>query len=142
VLQGETIGALVCFALAGAFAVATVYLSGEGDASANLMRVEADFSVAPTSDLTKRGGDGKIHAAEKSVDAVYVIDGTTYRHRVSEEYAVRFVKTLPGKGFIVVDANDPARRPRAKPGFAGAPLLASVICAMVGITFGRRSRNA
>jgi hypothetical protein len=129
-------GAVVCFALAIAFAFAFMHYRGETDASSKLMRVEADFSAPAVRDVEKRGLDGKQRSDEQSVDAVYRIDGKTYRHRVSEEYALRVVKSLPGRGAILVDATDPTRPPRSTPvGFAGAPLLASIISALVGVMF-------
>lgn len=130
-------GAVVSFAFAIAFAIAFVRFSADADASSKLMFVEADFSASTAHDVEKRGLDGKKRNEELSVDAVYRIDGKTYRHRVSEEYAKRVVKSLPGRGAIIVDAQDPTRPPRAEPAviFAGAPLLGTIVCAVVGAMF-------
>jgi hypothetical protein len=114
-------GAIVAFALAVAFGIAFVHYNQQGDASGKLVRVEADFSPANVDEIEKRGADGKTRHDEPSVDAVYQLDGKTYRHRVSEEYAARVVSTLPGRGVILVDANDPTRPPRSTPvGFAAS----------------------
>lgn len=129
-------GAAVCFFLAIALAFVFAHYNKETDASAKLMRVEADFSAAPVHDVEKRGADGKTRTNEPSVDAVYRIDGKTYRHRVSEEYAARVVTSLPGRGTILVDAQDPTRPPRMTPvAFAAAPLLGSILSTLAGAMF-------
>lgn len=129
-------GAIIAFALAIAFGVAFVHYNAQNDASGKLVRVEADFSPARVDEIEKRDADGKTRRDEPSVDAVYQLDGKTYRHRVSEEYAARVVSTLPGRGAILVDASDPTRPPRSTPvGFAGGPLLGCIVSALVGVMF-------
>lgn len=137
----ETRAAVVCFALAILFGVVTAQMARDPDVNRKLVAVEADFSVAEDARVTKRAKDGKTSSDETSVDAVYRLDGKTYRHRVSEEYAVGVVSSLPGRGVILVDANDPSRPPRRTmpPAIViGGPLLASIFSVLVGVVFFRR----
>lgn len=133
--SSELIAAVVCFAIAAACAAfAWRVVSNDGG---ELARVEAQFTPVAVDEISKRGRDGKVRTDEPSVDAVFHIDGVTYRHRVSEEYAVGIVHSLPGRGFILVDPKDPTRAPRAKSAgmFGAVPVLASVLSAIIGATF-------
>lgn len=131
----QLVAAVVCFAIAAACAAfAWRVVSHDGG---RLVRVEAQFTPVVVDEMSKRDRDGKMRTQEASVDAVFSVDGTTYRHRVSEEYAVGVVQSLPGKGFILVDPKDPTRAPRPKSAgiFGAVPVLLSVLSAALGATF-------
>jgi hypothetical protein len=133
----ELLGAVVLLAAAVALGMWALDLSDDADASTKLVPVEATFSAADFHhDVTKTNAKTGVTSTgdETMVDAVFKLDGKTYRHRVPEEQVLRVVKSLPGKGTLLVNPKDPTSPPRVTPvGSIAVPALACIFTALGGV---------